>query len=338
MYLNKIEILLNDEIPVSMWKEFLKQNPYATPFQTPEFYNAHKDVVGRSAIALALAESGTLLAIVVVTLQRESGLRGFFSRRGIIYGGPLVSNDNSRNLEILLEKIDKTIKGKTIYSEIRNFSDFENNKMIFQRHGWKYMPHYNIRFDLTGFDEKSLLKMFTYNRRREIRQAVENGASRILCNEDDQVREVYGILKQNYYDRVKLPIPGIDFFLSYFHTQALKVFAVLHNGRIIGGAFCPVLNNKCMFTFYYCGIRDYHKKIFPTHLAILASMEFCIENKIPHFDFMGAGKPGVEYGVRKYKLEFGGELVEYGRFRRTYNPLLYKIGEMGIKFSSLIKK
>lgn len=151
------------------------------------------------------------------------------------------------------------------------------------------------------------------------------------------MKKVYNILKQNYKERVKLPLPDLDFFLRYFHTQELIVFGVLHNSEIIGGAFCPVLKNRKLFTFYYCGLRLYHKKIFPTHLAILAAMEYCIENSIPVFDFMGAGRPDVEYGVRKYKLEFGGDLLEYGRFIKINNRFLFYVGKLGIKASSIFK-
>lgn len=328
-----MEILINDSIPIAAWKEFLHNNIHVTPFQMPEFYSAHNDVVGRSAMALALTESGSIMSLVVITLQKESGLKSYFSRRGIIYGGPLIYNDSLRNLEFLLNQIDSYLNKKVIYAEIRNFSDYSNYIPLFQKYGWEYSPHYDIQIDLSGHDKESLMKLFAYNRRRQIEQSMKSGASVVLCNNDEQVRAVYLILKQNYHDRVKLPLPEVDFFLRYFHTKALKVFAVLHNDRIIGGAFCPVLDKKSLFTYYYCGLRDYNKKIFPTHLAILASLEYCIENNIPHFDFMGAGKPGLEYGVRKYKLEFGGKLVEYGRFVKINNPFLYKIGKIGLQMS-----
>ena len=89
---------------------------------------------------------------------------------------------------------------------------------------------------------------------------------------------------------------------------------------------------------YYCGVRDYNTKIFPTHLAIMAAIEFGLKNNLRILDMMGAGKPGVEYGVRKYKSEFGGELVEYGRFINIYSPLLFKLGKIGLSILKKIKK
>ena len=46
---------------------------------------------------------------------------------------------------------------------------------------------------------------------------------------------------------------------------------------------------------------------------------------------MGAGKPDDHYGVRDFKQEFGGKLVEHGRYKYINKPLLYKIGEIGVK-------
>ena len=51
---------------------------------------------------------------------------------------------------------------------------------------------------------------------------------------------------------------------------------------------------------------------------------------------MGAGAPGDGgYGVRDFKAKFGGELVEYGRFKYVCNPVLYAIGKLGV---AILKK
>ena len=36
--------------------------------------------------------------------------------------------------------------------------------------------------------------------------------------------------------------------------------------------------------------------------------------------FGGAGKPDKPYGVRDYKLKFGGQLVNWGRFEKVHKP------------------
>ena len=52
---------------------------------------------------------------------------------------------------------------------------------------------------------------------------------------------------------------------------------------------------------------------------------------LARFDVMGAGKPNVPYGVRDFKAEFGGQLVEHGRFLHICQPFLYRIGTLGVR-------
>ena len=66
-------------------------------------------------------------------------------------------------------------------------------------------------------------------------------------------------------------------------------------------------------------------------------MKYACDNGYAVFDMMGAGKPDEEYGVRDFKAEFGGELVEHGRFLCVTKPLLYKIGVLGVKILKKIK-
>ena len=56
------------------------------------------------------------------------------------------------------------------------------------------------------------------------------------------------------------------------------------------------------------------------------------------FDFGGAGKPNVPYGVRDHKLKFSENLVEFGRFEKIYHPLLYKFALLGLRLYKIIKK
>jgi lipid II:glycine glycyltransferase (peptidoglycan interpeptide bridge formation enzyme) len=59
-------------------------------------------------------------------------------------------------------------------------------------------------------------------------------------------------------------------------------------------------------------------------------MEYAVQNDIPVFDFMGAGSPDDQYGVREFKARFGGDMVDHGRFTRINKPLLYNVGKFGL--------
>ena len=94
---------------------------------------------------------------------------------------------------------------------------------------------------------------------------------------------------------------------------------------------CPILKGKAIYEFYVCGLDEEYKEQYPSVMATWSAMEYANQNNIPVFDFMGAGKPYEQYGVREFKARFGGELVEYGRFLKINNHLLYNLGKTWIK-------
>ena len=94
---------------------------------------------------------------------------------------------------------------------------------------------------------------------------------------------------------------------------------------------CPILEGKTVYEFYICGLDDEYKEQYPSAMATWAAIEYAYQNNIIVLDFMGAGKPDEQYGVREFKARFGGELVEYGRFIKINNHFLYKLGKFGLK-------
>ena len=332
-----MRILQDNEISIEKWNNLLSLCPFASPFQTPQYFDLICNIKEFDGKVYALEKSGLIRVLMVVSIMRESGVVGAFSRRGIIFGGPLIDGATHEDLLFFLSAVAKRLKRKVIYLETRNLFNYSLYKNSFLGSDWIYQSYLDVQHDLKGVNKRELLSSFKYNRRREIKQSIINGATYHLSIDKEEIFTVYKILQQLYKDNVKLPLPAFEFFIGFLRTNLLKVFVVKHDEKIIGGSFCPVLPEKGLYTFYYCGLRDYHKQVFPTHLAVLAALEFAVENNIPKVSFMGAGKPDIGYGVRQYKLEFGGELVEYGRFLKVLNPFLYQIGKLGLKVYKIFR-
>ena len=287
----------SNQINRDEWNEFLAKGLFASPFQSPEYFDSlSKDKVSGASV-FALSDSGQIKVLMVVAIMNETGLFGPFSRRGIIFGGPVIGSATMDELTFFLEESVKLLRGKVIYLETRNFFDYSLYSDSFLKSKWTYHPYLDILIDLQEIKKDELLSSFKYNRRREIKQSISNGAISHLTERKEDILAVYKILEKLYRETVKLPLPSFEFFYAFFETNVMKVFAVKHGEKVIGGSFCPVLKGKGLYTFYYCGLRDYHKRIFPTHLAILAALEYAVDNNIPTVDFMGAGKPDLDYGV-----------------------------------------
>lgn len=331
-------IIKDRDIDLLEWRKFYDNSSNSSPFQTPEYYlrlRESKDV-DTEVFGVVDSETNKLKALAVVTIFKEKGVLSKLTKRGIIFGGIVTTNELDLDAVFkLLQGMSMALKGKVIYIETRNFFDYTNLKETFQENKWEYSPHLNVLLNIENYTLDNIIKKFKYNRKRETLQTISSGVTWERCIDINGTRDFYEILKELYKERVKLPLPAFSFFEANYDTSFSKLFLVKYNNKIVGGSFC-FFDKKKIYTMYYCGERGVSSKIFPTHIAVLAAIEFAINNNINQIDFMGAGLHDFEYGVRKYKLAFGGELIEHGRFRKVLNPFLYNIASLAIRYKKYI--
>ena len=159
-----------------------------------------------------------------------------------------------------------------------------------------------------------------------VKKAIKNGVEIAEAQSEQEIRDWYQILKQLYRTKVRTPLWSEEFFLQFYRNGVGKYLFVKFNGKVIGGMMCPVFNNKAIYEWYVCGLDEEYRELYPSVIATYAAIEYAKKQNIEIFDFMGAGKPDIPYGVRDFKMEFGGELVEHGRYLYVHNTLLYKFG------------
>lgn len=327
-----LKILDRYEIELEKWDALIKASPVANWFQTQEAFNFFDGLSFFEAFACGVENDRKLKGVVVGYIQKDGGeIKRFFSRRAIILGGPLLANDISEDeLTILLHCLVERIGKKAIFIEFRNFSDYSRWRKTFEKCGFQYQPHYDIHVDTTSLEvvDAHLGK----SRKRDIRVSMRDGASVVTHPSLSQVRGYYGILKTLYETKVKTPLFPLEFFEKLSTLDSAAFLLVEYAGKIVGGTVCVGLPGVALYEMYACGEDGVHKTIFPSEVATYAGLQYAAENDYPIFDMMGAGKPDDGgYGVRDFKLKFGGELLELGRFDYVCKPMLYQIGKLGVK-------
>ena len=333
-----VRILTYPDIDPQQWNELVQSSPTSTWFQTDEAYRFYQSVGGMQAFAYGVSQESRLTGVVVgYTTQEKCNFRQHFTCRTIIYGGPLLADDISETaLAELLKAVKKTayrqspIANRPIYIESRNFHDYSKWKSIFEANGFVYKKHLNFHINTTSLDlaQGNIGK----HRWRYIRLSMRDGAKIVDHPTIEQVRAFYTILQDLYRTKVRTPLWSWDFFERLFHTEHARYILVELDGQIVGGTACVCLPGKAVYEWYACGLDNCRDDIRPLSVAIWGEMQYAAENGYPLFDFMGAGSPDQPYGVRDFKAEFGGELVENGRFLCVRKPLLYWIGKMGVKW------
>ena len=306
-------------------------------------------------------DGGRLLlrAICVGYVTKEkSAVKQFFTRRAIIIGGPTLADDCSNEEVIALMTaireqpiLNPSLKGRTsnhpslqgrdgkrllspIYIETRNLNDYSRWKGAFEKAGFDYMPHLNFHVH-TDRPWTEIEEQIGKHRRKYIRLSLREGATIETQPEIEQVKAYYALLQNLYRTKVKTPLLPWSFFERLYHLDSCRYMLVVYSGQVVGGSVCMVLTGKGIYEWYACGKDGEYKNIYPSTVAKYAGMKYACEKGCAVFDMMGAGKPDEEYGVRDFKAEFGGEMVEHGRFLYVCKPMLYRFGKLGVK---LLKK
>ena len=327
-----MKILEYKNINRKQWGELVAASGTGTWFQTPEAYEFFASMPELfKPYAIGLEKDGKFRAVCVgyVTVEK-SAIKQMMTRRAIVVGGPvLADNCSEEEVGVLMGAIRKHLQSQAIYVETRNFNDYSRWKEAFAKAGFSYQPHLNFHVDCR--DKEAMEAKLSENRKRQIRKA-HTTAERIMNEHvsEAEIREWYGILRELYRTKVKTPLWPVEFFLEAYRQGVAKFLLVRHEGNVMGGSMV-VADRQCVYEWYECGLNAVYKEQYPSVMATWAGMTMAHDTGCARYDMMGAGEPGVPYGVRDFKSEFGGEMVEHGRFLCISKPVLYKIGVMGVK-------
>lgn len=345
-----MKILKYSEIDRIEWNKFVQSSSTSTWFQTPEaydFFAAQQELF--KPFAFGVMNEGRLRGVCAgyITVEK-SAFKQMFTRRALIVGGPSLADDcTDDEVTELMKAVRQKLKGEAIYVESRNFNDYSKWKEAFARAGFDYIPHLNFHVH-TNQSWDDIEANIGKHRRKYIRLSFRDGATVEENPTIEQVHAYYDILVNLYRTKVKMPLLPWSFFEQLYHLDSCKYLLVMYNGQVVGGSICvllkksPITNDQSPITsaggvyeWYACGKDGVFKNIYPSSVAKYAGIKYAYDNDYAVFDMMGAGAPGVSYGVRDFKAEFGGELIEQGRFLYEMKPLLYRLGSWSVR---MIKK
>ena len=330
-------ILTYNQIDRQQWNELVRTSETGTWFQSPEAYDFFASLPElMEPFVYGIESAGKLNAVCVGYVTKErSFIKQFFTRRAIIIGGPVLANDClNEEVKLLLSSLHHSIISSfhpaPIYIETRNFNDFSPWKEAFESAGFTYKPHLNFHVDCT--DREAMWTGLSETRKRQIHKAQKNGVVIEEAQTEQEVVDWYAILLDLYRRKVKTPLFPLSFFLAFFRQKRGIYLLVKSEGKVIGGIMCPIKEEQCIYEWFVCGMDTQYKAFSPSVMATWAAMEYAHTHHLARFDIMGAGEPGVPYGVRDFKAEFGGKLVEHGRFIHICKPSLYRLGTCVVKF------
>ena len=326
-----------DNMKYTAWNSYVEAHPYGTIFHTSYMFNIYNGTPNHEPFAyFVIDENQDIQAMLSGYIQTvKPGLLGFMSKRAVLFQAPIYNKPDA--LDFLLKNYLEITSKQAIYTEVRNHYDTNIVKKVFTNRGFLYEQHLNILID-TSLSEEKILKKFSKSARKTIRRVKSKELSFKVIHYSELI-EAYKVLEK-VYSRINLPLLDLSFF-----DQAIKNSSNIEK-MVIVGAFKKDKLLACRFAFcykdivigFYAGCHEEFFHLNANEFLVYETLKWAHQNRFKIFDFGGAGKPDVPYGVRDYKMKFGGDLVNYGRYHFIHSPLKYKIAENGFRILQKLKK
>lgn len=325
-------VLSAEQIDRKLWSGLLGKSRTATWFQSPEaydFFASLQEMMTPFAFAVEASPQpspegkGELRGVCVGYVTKErSRIKQYFTRRAVIIGGPCLADDcTTEEVHVLMEAVRRFNEDRSIYIETRNFTDYSAWREAFEAAGFAYQPHYDLHTDCS--DREKMIARVAESTRRQVKKAYAEGVQIVEAQTDEEIEAFYRLLSNLYVTKVRKPLFPIAFFTRFVHQKRGVLLLAKRTGEnneeeIIGGMLCAILPARVLYEWYVVGGA----------VVTWAAMDYANSNDLPLFDLMGAGVPGKPYGVRDFKLRFGGQLHDYGRYLHVNNRWLYALGKM----------
>jgi len=308
--------------------DFVFKNKYATIFQTGYMEMIYQNVPKCEAISLAAVDNNDeiIASLVGVKFIEKGGIFKHFSSHSTIRGGPIwVDNEiGIKAANSLIQRYDEITKNGSIYNRIYPFheNDYSN---VLQHCGYQREEDLNFLIDLNRSKE-DIWNSIRKKRRYGIRKAQQNNIKIKELNYMDDLKLFYKLLEETSHN-AKISIKDFKLFdniLNILIPQGLaRIFVATYNDIYIGGILVLTYKN-IIYDLYACSTLKYNH-LYPNDYLVWHVMSWGADDGYSTFDFGGAGSPDKKYSVREFKKQFGGKLVNYGKYTKVLKPLIFKL-------------
>ena len=308
-----------------LWRDFVNNNPRANIFHTPEMFQVFAQGKGyRPSLWATVSDDGYPLALLLpVRVTLMDGLLHRLTTRSVAYGSVLCAPDSEGKdaLALLLQSYTQEVKGRSLFTELRNLTDLSGLQRVLTDNGFVYEDHLNFLVDLDRSPE-AILQSFGRRTRKQIRRELRRGELMVEeVEQREQVALCYQLLERTYAN-ASVPLADWSLFEAAFeilHPQGMVKFLLARLGDSYVAGSVELIYRDMIYG-WYGGVERGFSNYVPNELLQWHIFRWGAENGYKMYDFGGAGKPDEEYGVRDFKAKFGGELVCYGRNIYVHAP------------------
>lgn len=304
------------------WNDFVFAHPKGTMFHTSHMFEVYRQTKNNYPLMLAaLSGAGEVLALLVaVRVQTLPDPLGSLSSRSIWYAEPLCvpTEEGVDALADIVREHDAMMRHRVLFTEIRPVWAAGMERIALERCGYHYMGYLNYVVDLS----QSVDTMWG-NLRKSCRSSIRRYEKRGMEIRDVTSEEGIDLLYHFAtlsYENSQVPLADKSLFTGAFRVlnplNMVKVFVAYYDDMPVA-ADIDLYYKQLEFAWY--GGLERMKGVSPAENLTWHQFVYGHEHGYTMFDFGGAGWPDEPYGVRDFKAKFGGDLVNYGRYRCVYS-------------------
>lgn len=314
------------------WDDFVGHNPHSNIFHTRQFSDCFKESKKYVPYCFFLEDDRALTACLIALQSRILGpVLESVASRSVVFGGILYSEEANqrylqRHIGSLVHAYDDALRGKALYSEIRNISDATELILPLVDSGHRFVPHLNYLIDLSQGDEY-VWNNLSQALRRAIRGTIKSGVEVLELSDEAQLA-TFSDLVAKTYAKVHIPCFDLEVFTRVWRGLSplgwIRITFARHEGHLIAARAALIYRGRVFDWFAGSNVQGDSLNANP--LLAWEMMQWSCRNGHRVFDFGGAGDPNRKYSVREFKRRFKGQLVNFGRFEKIYSPVLYSLG------------
>jgi serine/alanine adding enzyme len=316
------------------WDDYVQQHAKGSIFHTSAMIRSFAATRGLEPYAYASMDpDGRIVALLVSchvkTLSRFSAM----SSRAVQFAEPLC-DPNPTGVAALSELVamhDKHMRSRSLLCEVRSICPSTSERDALTTNGYEYLDYINYVVD-TKQNKEILWSKVKKNLRQKIRSTLSKGV--VLRNDNtlEGVNRLHQLLKSSY-GRARVPLLGLDLFentLANLPSQCIRVRTAFLGDVPIASIMSLVFGDR-VFSWYGGTLRL--NGLSPFACIVWDDIAWSSENGYAFYDFGGAGWPNENYGPRKFKADFGGIEVRYGRYMLTYSELRLRLAKLAFQLS-----
>lgn len=318
------------------WHHFVQNHPKSNIFHSPEMFQVFSQTKNFHPTLWAVtSNNGDVLALLLpVQITMFGRFSNCLSTRAVVYGSVLCAPgvEGEQALDKLLQTYIRSIRGKVLFTELRNLSDMSDLQSTLRANEFNYEGHLNYLIKLDRSLD-NIMQSIGRRTRRKIRQGLRRRKVTIEeVSHPEQLLECYELIIKSY-NRARVPVADRSLFEAAFKILYKKGMVKFLLARVddVCVASSVELIYKDMIYGWYSGINLKYSRYNPNELLMWYVLSFGMKNGYHIYDFGGAGKPDEEYGVRNFKAKFGGELVCFGRNTFIHYPNLFQFSKFGFR-------